>query len=92
MTHPITAQELSAVKLSRVRWREGYDIAQVDTFLAAAVAALGAGAPGAGGAAMRPQDVVDERFRTTMLRTGYSQDEVDDLLDRVAAGLEKRVS
>ncbi len=34
---------------------------------------------------MRAQDVADKRFQPTMFRKGYSQDDVDDLLDRVQA-------
>lgn len=34
---------------------------------------------------MRAQDVADKKFQPTAFRNGYSQDDVDDLLDRVQA-------
>ena len=36
---------------------------------------------------MRAQDVAEKRFQPTKFRRGYSQDDVDDLLDRVQATL-----
>jgi len=34
---------------------------------------------------VRAQDVADKKFQPTVFRNGYSQDDVDDLLDRVQA-------
>ncbi len=36
---------------------------------------------------MRAQDVAEKRFQPTKFRRGYSQDDVDDLLDRVQSTL-----
>ena len=85
---PIGADDLrqAARSLRRTKFREGYDVAEVDAFVIEAVAALDAAAraqvPG-----LTADDVLNRRFRTTKFREGYDQDEVDDLLDRVDRGL-----
>jgi len=39
---------------------------------------------------LTPEDVEAVRFKATKFRDGYDQDEVDDFLDRVVAGLRAR--
>ncbi|PPB50962.1 hypothetical protein C4K88_03645 [Arthrobacter pityocampae] len=39
--------------------------------------------------ALTPEDVVKARFRATMFKQGYSQDDVDDFLDKVVVELRR---
>jgi DivIVA domain-containing protein len=82
----LSAGELRATTLPRTKWREGYDIAQVDLFLARSAAALDVRARG-GRADLTADDVVGAKFQATKLHEGYDQDAVDDLLDKVVAAL-----
>jgi len=41
---------------------------------------------------LTPEDVEAVRFKATKFRDGYDQDEVDDFLDRVVAGLRARLA
>lgn len=68
------------------KFREGYDIAQVDA-LAVQVAAALDGLDDS----FRPEDVLDAKFSATKFREGYDQDAVDDLLDEVVVALRARV-
>ena len=65
---PTTASPLFKV----VRWRSGYDTADVDAF----VASIGAGT-------VTSADIDDVRFRPVAFRSGYDMGEVDRYLDRV---------
>jgi DivIVA domain-containing protein len=72
-------------------FREGYDPEEVAAFAARVTAAL----EGTAGAlpsedALRPEDVLNQRFRSTKFRQGYDQDAVDDLLDEVVVALRAR--
>lgn len=83
---PISAAELRSTAIARTRWREGYDVDEVDAAVQRCVAAVDARAHG-----LRPELTAEEvlalRFRSTKFREGYDQDVVDDLLDRVVAAL-----
>jgi len=73
---------LLELRFSRTRWREGYDVEQVDEFFRRAHRALELG----------DRSVTDQEARTVMfnpvrLREGYDMSEVDRELDRVAAAL-----
>ncbi|NHT19022.1 DivIVA domain-containing protein [Cellulomonas sp. IC4_254] len=72
-------------------FREGYDQEDVAAFAARVTAALG-GTDALHGtdAALRPEDVLNQRFRSTKFRQGYDQDAVDDLLDEVVVALRAR--
>ncbi|GIG36458.1 hypothetical protein Cpa01nite_18390 [Cellulomonas pakistanensis] len=67
------------------KFREGYDVHQVDA-LAVRIAAALDGAD----EAFRPEDVLDARFAPTKFREGYDQSAVDDLLDEVVVALRTR--
>ena len=82
------AEDVQAKRFSPVKFREGYDMHDVDAFLARVQAAMTAADEGRAGATdLRPEDVVNARFAPTKFREGYHQDEVDDFLDLVTAAL-----
>jgi DivIVA domain-containing protein len=74
-----------ASAVPRTKFREGYDIDQVDAFVERAAAALDGT-----GAAVAPADVLNARFKATKFAEGYDQDAVDDLLDQVVLSLRVR--
>ena len=85
----MTGGDLRGATIGRPSWgKRGYRTEDVDAFLVLAAEALDAVVPG-----HRPglstADVRDVVFRKPPLRggRGYDQDEVDDLLDAVAAAL-----
>jgi len=65
--------------------REGYDVHEVDTFVARLEAALGHRPP-----AITAEEVSAQRFTPVRLREGYDMAEVDEFLDKVAAELHRR--
>ena len=67
---------LGGNRFSRVRWREGYDIAEVDAFLAKVDAGSAASA-----------DVQSARFTPVRLRWGYAMGEVDAYLASIEDAL-----
>lgn len=71
--------------IHRTKFREGYDIAEVDAFVERAAAALDGTGP-----ALTPSEVLNEKFHATTFREGYDQDAVDDLLDQVVLSLRVR--
>lgn len=76
-----------AAAIHHTKFREGYDIPEVDAFLKRAAAALdGTGT----GAALTAADVLNVKFHPTKFREGYDQDVVDDLLDEVVLALRVR--
>lgn len=82
----LTAEQVRATRFTERKWREGYDMGDVDAFLLRVQAALDAVAGGRV-PPLRADDVLNARFQATKFRTGYDQDEVDDLLDQVTATL-----
>ncbi|GAA1695488.1 hypothetical protein GCM10009745_46590 [Kribbella yunnanensis] len=69
---------------TRVRWREGYDIDEVDAFLerlAATVEGRYVDTP------VTAADIRNISFTPTRLREGYAIDEVDTFLDQAERGL-----
>jgi DivIVA domain-containing protein len=70
---------------THVRWREGYDIGQVDAFIERAAEELASPTP-----AMRPADVRAARFRPVRVREGYEMAEVDAYLDELEQRLARR--
>lgn len=60
-----------------VRWREGYDVAEVDAFVAKVEA----------GGVASSADVESVRFTPVRLRQGYEMGAVDAYLDGIAARL-----
>jgi DivIVA domain-containing protein len=84
----LSPEAVRAQRFQETKFREGYDMGEVDALLDRAVAALTEATAG------RPyqhllnaDDVVAARFRATKFRPGYDQDEVDDFLDKLAAAL-----
>jgi DivIVA domain-containing protein len=90
---PVTADEVLNVQFTSTQLREGYDQDAVDEFLDRVVHTLRALADGTvpptvpGTGAVTRADVLAVTFPATRFREGYDQDEVDDLLDRVAEAL-----
>jgi DivIVA domain-containing protein len=72
--------------LTRTKFREGYDIDQVDAFLGRALIAVGEHRRAAS-LSLTPEAVLTAKFQATEFREGYDRDEVDDLLDQVVASL-----
>ena len=85
------AEDITAKKFGTTKWREGYDMDQVDDLLARATATLAAYERGdAKRPALTADDVVKSRFNQTKFRAGYDQDHVDDFLDEVIIALRTR--
>lgn len=85
----ITAAELVGVRIPQRRSGMRYAVDHVDTFLEEAVAALSKVESGTM-PALSSDDVTLEEFPTVgFLGAGYEADVVDDLLDRVAAQLNR---
>lgn len=84
---PLSGAALRArvAAVPRTKFREGYDIDQVDAFVERAAAALDGT-----GALVAPADVLNARFKATKFAEGYDQDAVDDLLDQVVLSLRAR--
>ena len=89
MTAPVTGAALRSAQLGRPGWgRRGYDIEQVDSFLARAADALDALAGG-----YTPGVTADEVHSVVFTKPGlgrgkgYDEDQVDALLDAVEATL-----
>lgn len=90
----LTAAAVSSMRFSRTRFRDGYLQADVDELLARVAESF------AGDAAAIPsqrpdgpitsRQVESVRFRCVTRAPGYSMDEVDALLERVAAELRRR--
>ncbi|MEV8378306.1 DivIVA domain-containing protein [Kribbella sp. NPDC056861] len=75
---------MSEPLFSRVRWREGYDMAEVDAFverLTATVENRYSGPP------VTADDIRNVSFTPVRLREGYSVDEVDDFLEQAAQSM-----
>jgi DivIVA domain-containing protein len=86
---PVTGAALRAVQLSRPGWgRRGYDVEQVDAFLARAADALDALADG-----RTPGVTADDVHGVVFTKPGfgrgrgYDEDDVDALLDAVESTL-----
>jgi len=77
---------LRSTFLPVVRFRDGYDIDEVDAFLERVKDALDR--PGTGGDGLTPRDVATASFTTTSLRRGYDVVAVDRLLGRLAGSVQ----
>lgn len=78
----LTSTALRATRFHVTRFREGYDIAEVDELLerlATTLESLEAGRPDP--IPVTTDDLLDARFTTTRMTAGYDVVEVDDLLD-----------
>lgn len=83
---PISAAELRATVIRGTRFREGYNVGQVDRLLADAAQSLELKEHGQM-PSLSAEQVLNVRFAATKFRPGYDQDVVDDLLDRVIHAL-----
>lgn len=85
-----TSAALRSTFLPVVRFRDGYDIDEVDAFLERVKDALDH--PGTGGDGLTPRDVATAGFTTTSLRRGYDVVAVDRLLGRLAGSVQAPTS
>ncbi|NQX34708.1 DivIVA domain-containing protein [Herbiconiux sp. VKM Ac-2851] len=83
------SQDVQEKTFLGTKWREGYEIDQVDSLLARVRQTLVAYEEGraATGEVVTTDDVVHARFNQTKFRAGYDQNQVDDFLDKVAVTL-----
>jgi len=77
----LTSAEIRSTTFSVTRWREGYDKAEVDAFLARIALAVDTHT------VVAPLEIVNARFQPTKFREGYNQDQVDNFLDRIVESL-----
>jgi len=82
----LSSTDVTSVVFATTKFREGYDHADVDTFLAQARSAIESWERGVT-TPLRAVDVVNARFQPTKFRQGYDQDQVDDFLDSVVETL-----
>ena len=86
----LRSSSLLDTTFTHTRFREGYSVAGVDGFLAAAravIAAYESDTAPTGAAELSGDDVVNVRFTPTKFKRGYSQAEVDEYLDRIVVTL-----
>ena len=72
-------QTITAAKFQVTKFREGYDMIEVDDFLDEIIAALRSG-PGSRLSKL-PDQILTKKFQVTKWREGYDMVEVDDFLD-----------
>lgn len=77
----LNSDEIRATTFTRVRWRAGYDIDEVDSFLVDLAFALDTRA------GVVSRDVATVRFQPTKFRLGYLQSEVDAFMKRTRRAL-----
>jgi DivIVA domain-containing protein len=73
----------AGTRFPTTRWREGYDVASVDAFVARAERAVSMR-----DGSMTVREVEQVRFAPVRLRTGYQMDDVDNHLARLAQDLQ----
>jgi len=82
----LNSSELPNIRFKATKFREGYDMDQVDAFLEQVRASLQACER-----RLPPQltseGIVNARFQPTKFRQGYDQDQVDDFLDTATLAL-----
>ena len=76
----LSTEDVDRVSFAEVKFREGYDLEEVDAFVAAIRASIAAG-PNASGV-LGSADVNRVRFQPTKFRAGYHQDQVDAFLEK----------
>lgn len=84
----LTAHDVLNATFTATKFREGYDVEQVDDYLdrvAAALEAYEKGTPATG--LFTSQQARDVRFSATKWREGYEVTEVDDLIDSIVSAL-----
>ncbi|MCC9177434.1 DivIVA domain-containing protein [Arthrobacter sp. zg-Y750] len=94
----LTAEDVVLKRFRPTKFVAGYDQTQVDVFLDRAVQELRRlegdplqlqqlGAAGVAGPLLTADQVVNQKFAPTQFREGYSQNEVDDFLDKLVVRL-----
>ncbi|MBF4572157.1 DivIVA domain-containing protein [Herbiconiux sp. VKM Ac-1786] len=85
----MNARDVQEKTFAVTKWRQGYDMDEVDAVLERVSTTLAEHEQGRPAAvdAMTADEVVNARFAPTKFRQGYDQDQVDDFLDRVAVAL-----
>lgn len=73
----------AGTRFPTTRWREGYDVASVDAFVARAERAVSMR-----DGSVTVREVEQVRFAPVRLRTGYQMDDVDKRLARLAQDLQ----
>ncbi|MBD9699260.1 DivIVA domain-containing protein [Flavimobilis sp. GY10621] len=82
----LTSDDLISRKFTATKFREGYDIVEVDDFLDVVAAALRRHERGEP-LGLSIADIETQRFTATKLREGYDIVDVDTLLDEITATL-----
>lgn len=72
----------AGTRFPTTKWREGYDVASVDEFVARAERAVSFR-----DGSVRSEDVEQVRFAPVRWRTGYDMDAVDTHLEQLATDL-----
>lgn len=93
----ISAHDVLNARFMPTKFREGYEMAEVDQFLDQIARTLGRLESGYtsdadGGRLIAPNDILNKRFVPTKFRGGYDIDQVDDFLDKVQATLTEYVA
>lgn len=82
--------DITKKKFATTKWREGYQMDQVDALLERVRATLiGYEHRRRPTDAITATEVAESRFIRTKFRSGYDQDQVDDFLDELVAALRK---
>jgi DivIVA domain-containing protein len=81
----LTASAIRSVTIPRVKFREGYDIDEVDALVESVAAPLDHWERYGSYTGPLADDIAHVRFQPTTFREGYDQDFVDDLLDGLVA-------
>lgn len=80
------SSEIAKARFSTTKFREGYVMDDVDSYLDRIRTALESWESGVPGE-LTAESVVNSRFALTKFRTGYVEDEVDSFLDEASATL-----
>ena len=93
----ISAHDVLNARFMPTKFREGYEMAEVDQFLDQIARTLGRLEAGYtsdadGGRLVAPDDVRNKQFVATKFRGGYDVDQVDDFLDKVQVTLTEYVA
>lgn len=88
----LSSADVRSARFTATKFREGYEIPEVDQVLDAAADTLahlerGQTVKADGSPLLTPNDLLAARFTTTRLREGYDVVEVDDLLDEIISTL-----
>ena len=81
------SSEISKARFSTTKFREGYAMDDVDTYLDRVRTSLESWESGVPGE-LTSDAVMQSRFALTKFRTGYVDEEVDNYLDEVSATLQ----